>query len=208
MPLFPTTSPTVSGEHVAVYHSVLRHRGGAYRAVELGARWGTWGARAVALLRLVKPEVNYEAPGKLGEPGEVWGKLGWKLGLVKVKLDEIDSNFWKLGVFVWKGEDETDMFWTGRCWSWGCVLSRCSSEVFQSGFWKGWDVFPMWLWLVTNMFWTDSSIIWRSYWWFLGMMFCAAIVHPSLGLLSWGLDCEVTWKFLCGLFWLTSDTVH
>lgn len=51
------------GEHVAVYQSVLRHqaRHGAFRVVELGARWGTWGARAVQFLRTVKPQLRYEA---------------------------------------------------------------------------------------------------------------------------------------------------
>ncbi len=56
-------SSVSSGEHVAVYQSVLRHRQdhhGTFRVVELGARWGTWGARACAFLRLVKPEVPYE----------------------------------------------------------------------------------------------------------------------------------------------------
>jgi len=41
-------------EHVAVYQSVLRARG-SFHMMELGARWGTWGARAIALLRMVNP---------------------------------------------------------------------------------------------------------------------------------------------------------
>ena len=41
-------------EQVAVYQSVLRAED-SFHAMELGARWGTWGARAVALLRLRNP---------------------------------------------------------------------------------------------------------------------------------------------------------
>lgn len=49
------------GEHVSVYQSVLRHRHGTFRVMELGARWGTWAARAITFLRAVKPEVLHEA---------------------------------------------------------------------------------------------------------------------------------------------------
>lgn len=41
-------------EHVSVYDSVLRAND-KYVVAELGARWGTWGARAVAFLKKVKP---------------------------------------------------------------------------------------------------------------------------------------------------------
>ena len=41
-------------ELVAVYQSVLRARG-SFHAMELGARWGTWGFRSIALLRLQNP---------------------------------------------------------------------------------------------------------------------------------------------------------
>lgn len=41
-------------EHVAIYESVLRARR-SFVIVELGARWGTWGARAVAMLRTANP---------------------------------------------------------------------------------------------------------------------------------------------------------
>ena len=41
-------------ELVAVYQSVLRACG-SFHAMELGARWGTWGFRSVALLRLLNP---------------------------------------------------------------------------------------------------------------------------------------------------------
>eukprot|EP00747_Dinoflagellata_sp_TGD_P115269 gnl/TRDRNA2_/TRDRNA2_172120_c0_seq1.p1 gnl/TRDRNA2_/TRDRNA2_172120_c0~~gnl/TRDRNA2_/TRDRNA2_172120_c0_seq1.p1 ORF type:complete len:409 (+),score=37.19 gnl/TRDRNA2_/TRDRNA2_172120_c0_seq1:71-1228(+) len=41
-------------EHVAVFHAVLRARR-YFVAAELGARWGTWGARAVSLLRQANP---------------------------------------------------------------------------------------------------------------------------------------------------------
>jgi len=41
-------------EHVAVYQSVLRAKK-SFHMMELGARWGTWGARAIAFLRMVNP---------------------------------------------------------------------------------------------------------------------------------------------------------
>lgn len=41
-------------EHIAIYDSVARAKS-QYNIVELGARWGTWGARAVAFLRKVNP---------------------------------------------------------------------------------------------------------------------------------------------------------
>jgi hypothetical protein len=41
-------------EQVAVYQSVLRAKR-AYNVVELGARWGTWGSRAIAMLRKRNP---------------------------------------------------------------------------------------------------------------------------------------------------------
>ena len=49
-------------EHVAVYHSVLRainQVGNRFVVAELGARWGTWASRSVALLRSLAPEVPY-----------------------------------------------------------------------------------------------------------------------------------------------------
>lgn len=41
-------------EQVSVYDSVLRAKQ-KYTIVEMGARWGTWGARAIAFLRKVNP---------------------------------------------------------------------------------------------------------------------------------------------------------
>lgn len=41
-------------EQVAVYQSVLRARG-SFHVMELGARWGTWGLRGIALLRQLNP---------------------------------------------------------------------------------------------------------------------------------------------------------
>ncbi|CAE7229793.1 hypothetical protein AK812_SmicGene18543 [Symbiodinium microadriaticum] len=41
-------------EHVAVYQSVLRAHG-SFNTMELGARWGTWGARSIAFLRAKNP---------------------------------------------------------------------------------------------------------------------------------------------------------
>ncbi|CAJ1341629.1 unnamed protein product [Effrenium voratum] len=58
-------------EHVAVYQAVLRAHarataaagsaagGGAFVMAELGARWGTWGARAAAFLRRLEPKMPY-----------------------------------------------------------------------------------------------------------------------------------------------------
>jgi hypothetical protein len=44
-------------EHVAVWHSVLRSNPTRpFVAMELGARWGTWGARAVMMLRAHRPQ--------------------------------------------------------------------------------------------------------------------------------------------------------
>lgn len=50
-------------EHVAVFQAVLRSKPGQMFVVaELGARWGTWGARAVAMLRAVRgASSNYHA---------------------------------------------------------------------------------------------------------------------------------------------------
>ena len=57
-------------EHVAVYHAVLRavrlfHRSPAnsprkFVFAELGARWGTWAARAAAMARVLAPEMPCE----------------------------------------------------------------------------------------------------------------------------------------------------
>jgi hypothetical protein len=48
-------------EHAAVYHSVLAARADRpYAVAELGARWGTWGARAVAFLRARRPAMPHE----------------------------------------------------------------------------------------------------------------------------------------------------
>lgn len=47
-------------EQVAVYQSVLRSKPfRPYVVAELGARWGTWGSRAVAMLRQVRPGSDY-----------------------------------------------------------------------------------------------------------------------------------------------------
>ena len=47
-------------EQVAVYQSVLRSRSSQpYNVAELGARWGTWGSRAVAFLRAHRPQATY-----------------------------------------------------------------------------------------------------------------------------------------------------
>eukprot|EP00439_Symbiodinium_sp_Y106_P031265 s753_g3.t1 len=57
---FPFTQPQLPlideeyFEHVAVYQSVLRAHG-SFNAMELGARWGTWGARSIAFLRVKNP---------------------------------------------------------------------------------------------------------------------------------------------------------
>lgn len=40
------------GEWVAVYEAVFNAKGGTFVMAELGSRWGTWGARAAALLRV------------------------------------------------------------------------------------------------------------------------------------------------------------
>jgi hypothetical protein len=68
LPFFAPMLPIVDDEyheHVAVYHSVLRavhvFRSQPQRAFvfgELGARWGTWGARAVSLARLIAPSMR------------------------------------------------------------------------------------------------------------------------------------------------------
>eukprot|EP00966_Prymnesium_polylepis_P201879 4677246-Prymnesium_polylepis.1 len=50
-------------EHVAVYQSVLRsHPDRELNVAELGARWGTWGSRAVAFLRAQRPNAGYNVP--------------------------------------------------------------------------------------------------------------------------------------------------
>ena len=57
MPLVIPSLPVVDEEymqHVAVFQAVLRARG-SFAMAELGARWGTWGARAVAFLRQANP---------------------------------------------------------------------------------------------------------------------------------------------------------
>jgi hypothetical protein len=41
-------------ETIAVYQAALRAKG-SFHAVEMGARWGTWGSRAVALLQAFNP---------------------------------------------------------------------------------------------------------------------------------------------------------
>jgi len=47
-------------EHVSVYQSVARARK-HYIVIELGARWGTWGSRAIAFARKVKPDLKTDA---------------------------------------------------------------------------------------------------------------------------------------------------
>lgn len=60
--LMYATLPLIDDEYneqVAVYQSVLRARG-KFVVAELGARWGTWGARSLALLRHARPELDHE----------------------------------------------------------------------------------------------------------------------------------------------------
>ena len=45
-------------EQVAIYQSVLRARGHLVVG-ELGGRWGTWGARAIAFAKARRPELTY-----------------------------------------------------------------------------------------------------------------------------------------------------
>lgn len=56
--------PVVDEEYselVATFESVMRARPSQpYVVAELGARWGTWGARAVAFLRHRRPELDYQ----------------------------------------------------------------------------------------------------------------------------------------------------
>jgi len=48
-------------EQVAVYHSVLRASATQpFVMAELGARWGTWGSRAIAFLKQRRPELSYK----------------------------------------------------------------------------------------------------------------------------------------------------
>ena len=48
-------------EMVATYQSVLRARAGQpYIYLDLGARWGTWGARAVRFLQARRPKLQYQ----------------------------------------------------------------------------------------------------------------------------------------------------
>lgn len=42
-------------ERLAVYTSALIAPGPSYHVVEMGARWGTWGSRAISMLRAVNP---------------------------------------------------------------------------------------------------------------------------------------------------------
>jgi len=57
LPLEEPTLPFVDDEYheqVSVYQSTLRAKG-SYNVVELGARWGTWAARSIAMLRKKNP---------------------------------------------------------------------------------------------------------------------------------------------------------
>jgi len=57
LPLEQPTLPFVDDEYheqVSVYQSTLRAKG-TYNVVELGARWGTWAARSIAMLRKRNP---------------------------------------------------------------------------------------------------------------------------------------------------------
>ncbi|OLQ09480.1 hypothetical protein AK812_SmicGene6916 [Symbiodinium microadriaticum] len=57
MPYMEPSLPIIDeeySEYVAVYQAILRARG-SYVMAELGARWGTWGARAAAALALLNP---------------------------------------------------------------------------------------------------------------------------------------------------------